>query len=247
MATWNSECALPGPVKKIFLPFARKLVEVYGDDLHSIFLFGSATGENFISGRSDINSVVVLNKVGAEDLSKALVLIASVRRLRIAAPLFMTEAHIKSSLDVFPIEFMDMQANYMVVYGNDFLKDLVIGTEHVRLFCEQQIKGKLIRIRQAFLEVGMSARNMERLLGEAMDSLIPVFRGLLKTKGISPSVVKEEIISQMGSSFGIASDAFLVIWQNKKTRSHFDRQQAAQVFATVIEQLELLAGIVDRL
>lgn len=247
MATWNSDCALPAQVKKIFLPFARKLVDIYGDDLRSIFIFGSAAGENFVPGRSDINSVVVLKHVGAAELTKGLALIASVRRLRIEAPLFMTETHIKSSLDVFPIEFMDMQDRYAVVYGEDFLKGLVIQTEHLRLFCEQQIKGKLIRLRQAFLEVGISARGMERLLGDALDSLMPVFRGLLKAKGLSSLGANEEIICQTGSAFGIESDAFLVIWQNKKAGSHFDKRRASQVFAMVIEQLELLAGAVDRL
>ncbi len=247
MLTWHSHEGLPESVAKTFLPFARKLIDLYGEEVQSIFLFGSASGENFIPKRSDINSAIVLTHVGVPELTKAQGLVNSVRRLRIQAPLFLTKAHIRSSLDVFPIEFMDMQNRYVVVYGQDFLKDLVIQTEHVRLFCEQQIKGKLIRIRQAFLEVGMTTRGMEHLLRDALDSLIPVFRGLLKTRGTPPASRKEDVLRQMGKAFGIEADAFLTIWQNKTQEYHLDKQRGREVLGAVLQQLDRLAEAIDQL
>jgi hypothetical protein len=45
-------------------------------------------------------------------------------RKRIAAPLIMTPEYIDTSLDVFPIEFFNIQQLHLTVYGDDIWLDL---------------------------------------------------------------------------------------------------------------------------
>lgn len=238
---------LPKPVKDAYIPFAKRLIALHGDNLSSIFLYGSATGANYIPKCSDINSVMVVKKIGFETLQKSLKLIASVRAKRIIAPLILTEAHIHSSRDVFPIEFLDMKDNSVVIFGTDFLKDLQIEGEHVRLFCEQQIKGKLIRIRQAYLEVGLKRRGTELLLRESLNSLIPVFRSLLKVKAVLVPADKKELLKKIGDVFALDTHVMVAIWEEKKNDERICGRDAREAFGDYIQVLERLAEAVDQL
>ncbi len=59
-------------------------------------------------------------------------------------PLFLTEEQINSSTDIFPIEFLDMQENYTVIYGKDVLRDISVDIKNLQKFTKIQ---KKIRIK----------------------------------------------------------------------------------------------------
>ena len=82
---------------------------LFGDDLLSVFLYGSAAGEEFIPGVSDYNLGVVLRALHPDHLRRAAAKVARWRRRRISPPLFLDPAFIRQSLDVFPIEFLEMK------------------------------------------------------------------------------------------------------------------------------------------
>lgn len=238
---------LPDEVKKLFIPFVNDFVALHQDDILSIFVYGSATGRNFIPKVSDINAVVVVKEISMDFLQRSLRVIASAKRKRIQAPLILTEEHILSSLDVFPIEFLDMKENYVLVYGRDVLDDLVIQGEHIRLFCEQQIKGKLIRIRQAYLEVGLRKKGVEAILKESLAALIPIFRRILSLKGLEAPLDKEELFQKMQEVFGIDTQVMAAIWRDKRNDERIGGKDVRDVFGCYITQLESLARAVDQL
>ena len=238
---------IPTQVRKVFDPFLKELTAVHKDNMVSVFLYGSAAGKNFVPGVSDINSVLVLRTVSLEALQKTLQPVARARRRRIQAPLIMTQEHIRSSLDVFPIEFLDMKEQYAVVYGEDVLKDIVIQDTHVRLFCEQQIKGRLIRIRQAYLEVGSKRRGVEALLKESLGSLFPVFRALIRWKGLSVPTRKEEVLKQLHEIFGVGTDTMSKIWKDRQNDERIDGRDVREIFGMYIKEVESLAQMVDKL
>ncbi len=161
--------------------------------------------------------------------------------------MILTEAHIRSSLDVFPLEFSDMQDDYVVVYGEDILKGLCIEQEHARLFCEQQIKGKLIRIRQSYLEMGLRRSGIEQLLKVSLNSLIPVFRSLLRLKGSDIPVDHGQMLDEVQKTFGIKLDAMVAIWKDQRNDERIAGRDVREVFGQYIQQLEDLAKAVDQL
>ena len=69
--------------------------------------------------------------------------------------MFLTRDYVLNSLDVFPIEFSEIKDQYKVIFGDDIFKDVEIPSKDVRLLCEQQVKGKLLHLRQAYVEVVM--------------------------------------------------------------------------------------------
>lgn len=239
---------IPQDIRKNVINFIDKLIKLYEDNIKMIALYGSATGRDYRPGISDINLLCVLRDIEFSGLKKSLKLISWGIRRRIAAPLFLSIEHIRSSQDVFPMEFLEMKENHVVLYGEDFLKGLDVSNKNVRVFCEEQIKGKLIRIRQAYLEIGLKRKGMEALLKESMNGLMPVFRNLLRLKGnTAPPKDKERILSDLSDAFGLERNIFIGILRDKKNDEKIGRRDIEYYMEKYIEQIKKLALIVDKL
>ena len=234
-------------VKSSIVPFCEKLVEIHADNIKAIILYGSATSKEFVPKKSNINIMIVFNDLGLNELKKSLKLVAKGRKKRITAPLFLTMRHIETSTDVFPIEFLEMKENHLLVYGEDILDDLKISQENIRLQCESQIKGKLIRLRQAYLEIGLKRKGIESLMIDSLTSLFPIFRNILRLKGEAPPATKEDVIELMKNKFNINDQIFLNILRDKKGDEKIGEQPAEQAFETYLEEIRKLALIVDEL
>ncbi|GAF85441.1 unnamed protein product, partial [marine sediment metagenome] len=133
-------------VRKLIQPYLNELLKIHRDNIISIFLCGAAVGADYVHKASNITLLVILEKLGFADLQKSLKTISRGINKKIAAPLLLTRKHMETSTDVFPIEFLEMKENHLTLYGEDLLGPLEIKPANIRLFCEEQIKGKLIRI-----------------------------------------------------------------------------------------------------
>ena len=234
-------------VRKKVEPYLKKLLEIHGDNIISIVLYGSATGDDFSPKSSDINLLVVFKELDFPQLNKSLKLISGGIQKKIVAPLFLSSMHVETSKDVFPIEFLEIQENNKVLYGQDLFKDMQIEQRHIRLFCEQQIKGKLIRLRQAYMEVGLKKKGIEALMKESLYGLMPIFRALLRLRRFEPLVDKEGIIGQLSDSLSLDRDVFLAILRDKKDDEKIAGQDVAVYFERYIGEIKKLAIAVDQL
>ena len=171
-------------------PYFKEFLAIHQDNVISIAIYGSASGGDYLPKFSDINSLVIFRQFEFSQLKKSLGVIARGISKKITAPLVLTREDIRSSVDIFPIEFWDMKENHVLIYGEDVLTSLDIPQKYLRLFCEQQIKGKLIRIRQAYLEAGRTYKGKESLLKDSLTTLMPIFRVLIRLKGRVPPINK---------------------------------------------------------
>jgi hypothetical protein len=238
---------LPGGVRKKISPYMEGLLKAHGENIISIFIYGSAASGDFIPGVSGINSAVVFNDLKFEQLKKSLHQVGSGIRKQIVAPLFITREYIKTSCDTFPLEFLEMKENHLIIYGKDLLQDLEVRTDHIRFVCEEQLKGKLIRIRQAYLEIGLRKKGMEALVKESLDSLFPVFKGLLRLKGVAPPSKKEEAARLLTKTFGINGDVFIAVLQDKEIDEKIGSEDMESFLEKYIEQIRQLTYIADQL
>jgi len=140
-----------------------------------------------------------------------------------------------------------MKENHLCLYGKEMLNQMDIKRDHIRLFCEEQIKGKLIRIRQAYLEIGLRKKGIEALMKESMYSLIPVFRNLLRLKDITPPVEKEQILTGVSRQFGLDESVFVTILKDKRDDEKIGGQDVEVYFEKYLDQIQKLAIIVDKL
>ena len=99
---------LPEKVIPVLRSYLKKMIEIQGNNLIAASVYGSAASGDFSPKSSDLNLLLICEKVDLPDLKKSLKLVDKGIRKRITAPLFLTREYLKTSADVFPIEFSDM-------------------------------------------------------------------------------------------------------------------------------------------
>ena len=238
---------LPSDVSGKFAPYLRDLLALYSGQVGCVAIYGSAVGQNYVPGRSDINSVIILNEIAFDHLNRALKVIARGIKQKIAAPLFLTKDHILSSLDVFPIEFLDIKENHVIVFGEDAFAALTIPQGHLKLFCEHELKGKLIRIRQVYLEQGLRSPMVETLLKGSLHSLIPIFRNLLRLKNGLVETDKVRIIEGLAKAYQLDGQVFLDILKHRTHGLRIPSVMLGNLMQKYLIELEKLARAVDKI
>jgi len=231
-------------VKKVLVPFSQAMIALHGDNLKSISLYGSAVGEDFIPKKSNVNLLLVMERIDPPDLKMSLKLIKQGRKKGII-PLLFTIEHIKSSTDTFPVEFLEMKENYVLIYGKDILDELEVNSRNVRHQCEQQLKGGLIRLYQVYLEIGMREKRIRALLINSLTSFIPIFRSLLRLKRKALPVKKRDIISDLEREFTVNGGIFLKVLEMKEGKKVKDNLE--KLFGDYLEEVEKLCIISDRM
>jgi hypothetical protein len=239
--------SVPKDPTEIFPEITDDYKAIYGADLISIILYGSAVGQDYRPGRSDINFMMVLSEGGIEQLDKAFKTVAKWRRRNVAIPLFLTEGYIQSSLDVFPIEYLNFQQNHRLVFGNDVLKGLTFKTEDVRLQCEREIKGKLLLLREAFLETMGKDRQLKELIGRSLGALSAIFEALLYLKEEPPPTGKRAIIARTCELFDLDGPLFTKLLDLKEEKFKPGHDEVRVMFRDYLTQMRKLAKRVDAL
>jgi predicted nucleotidyltransferase len=228
-------------LKAIVLPYLTKLLEIHKENIVSIVLYGSATGKYFMPKTSDINLAVIFKVLEFRQLKDSLKLINSGASKRITAPLLLSLSHIESSKDTFPVEFIEIKENNILLYGKDVFSGLNIDEANLTLFCKREIEGKIIRLRQAYLEVGLKKKGVEALMKESLYSLIPVFRALLRSRVKNPPVDKEKILLEFCSHNGLAKDIFIAILRDRMNDEKIKGEDIEVVFEKYLKEIEKIS------
>jgi len=231
--------------KEIFLEITEDYRALFGDDLSGIILYGSAVGNDYLPGISDINFLIILTEEGITHLERAFETMAKWRKRRVAVPLFLTEEYIRTSLDVFPIEYLSMQYRSIVVHGKDILKTISIRPEFLRLQCEREIKGKLLILRESFLQTRGKARSLRTLIGQSLGAFEAIFRALLHLKGQIPSPRKRDILRQACQSYGLDAGLFERLLDVKQDKVRPKDEEIKALFREYIGEIQKLSKQID--
>jgi len=246
MSDYKNLDKIPENLRKVVPQYLDSLLSAMGQDVKSVFLYGSAAGNDYNPRTSDVNIGIVLDEVPVKKLKNAAGIVKKGRKRRIAVPLFLTESYIKASLDTFPIEFIEMKDLSILIRGEDILGGIGIEREDLRRECEQQIKGKLVTIKQAYLEQALTRRGLETLIKKVFSSLMPVLRNALRLNDPgTPPIDKEEILARVGGEFGIDVEPFLEILRDKKADGRISGRCPEIFLEEFVHALERLSDIID--
>jgi hypothetical protein len=236
-------------VQKSVSSFCRKFLNTLPGRICSICIYGSAAVGEHIPKHSDINLMIMVDRLEMNDLQSCFKLIKKGREKRISAPLLLTEEHISTSTDTFPIEFLEMKEKHINIYGIDPFLNLVIDPKNLRLQCEQQIKGKLIRLRQAYIEVGLKKRQLIGLLTTSFTSLLPVLRNSIRLvePDIKPPRGNEEIILRVCKDFQLENEVLLQILKIKKRALKPNKDLLHNIFKGYLRNLTELSKRIDQI
>lgn len=227
--------------------FTEKLIEQLGDNLQSVTVVGSSLTEDFVSGKSDINTVVVLGKQDFNSLKIIAGMAKSMSKRKISVPLLMTPEYIERSRDVFGIELLSFQLTHETIFGQDLFDGLDFVKSDVRLQCERELKATLIRLRQGYIAAGANKRLVRDVLVSAASALVPLLQAMLWLKNIVRTREAESVFTKAADEFSVNVDSLVAArgWRHEKRR--LEQSEIINVFESIYAAVERLSVIIDEL
>ncbi len=229
--------------KKTVLSFCHGIMQSQNHNLKSIIIYGSATRDDYQFGHSDINLLVVLDRIDGLILKEMLDPVTKGRRNGIS-PFFLTKENLHSSADVFPVKFLSIRESYSLIWGEDHLKELEISREHLRLRCEQEIKNLLLRLRRYYLFEG--GRKLDVILNQIYISFIETVRYILSLSS-NQTIKREDVIASASETFDFDSK---IIQQIKALHNHdlsLSRDEAEKLYDQFITVVDKIAIAIDQM
>lgn len=237
----------PEQPEKIFPQLTEDYRGIFGDALLSIILYGSGASGHYVAGKSDLNFLVVLTDKGVEGLEKAMDTVARWRKSRVAVPLFMTKDYICSSLDAYPIEFLDMKLNHVLVYGEDVFAGLEVDPCHLRLQVERELKGKLLHLRTRFLETEGKEKKVRELIRVSLTAFLSAFKALLHIMGIAVPRERREIIAAAVRAVGVDGAVFMKCMDIREGADKLSRAELMDIYKDYVKEIDQLCRRVDEM
>ena len=220
---------------------------LFGDDLDSVFLFGSAASGDFIPGVSDYNLGIVLRSVRPEHLRRACAKIARWGRRRISPPLFLDPAFIRQSLDVFPIEFMEMKEAHRILYGPDPFAGLEVSLTNLRHQCESEIRGKLLGLRTGYLRAAASPKEVMKLALGSLKPVLLVLRNFLRLRGERAPGKMAEVVDRIEVRTNLTLTAVRRLTAVRAGEGEVKRAEVIPLFEAYLEEVRAIAERLEAL
>jgi len=224
--------------------FLEELTVAAGSKLLSVVLYGSAARGDFHEKTSDLNLILVLEDLSPATLEMLSPIIRRWLKKDHPSPRLFTPSLISESADVFPMEMLDLQSCRLVLFGRDPFAGLAVGRAHLRLQCERELRTKLMRLREAYVECHDLPEELKRLLTGSYTTFVAVFRGCLSLMGGSVPLRNAEVVEAFCRRAGLASGPFEEVDRLKRGES--SNESLKVVFSSYYEQLSRAVEKIDR-
>jgi hypothetical protein len=198
---------------------ARELQAILGPRLRSALLHGSVARGEAISGVSDVNVLILLDRVDPP----ALRLISRLARRWAEAgntpPMVMSWTEWQEASDAFAIEVADMTDARVVLAGEDPVANLSADLAAMRLQAERELRGKLVQLRTGLLLAAEHPEEIGTLLLTALPSFTTYFRALLRLSGRPVPSSTEATITEAAATAHFDAEPFRRVWRARMART----------------------------
>ena len=233
-------------LEQILKQFTDEATAVYGASLLSLVLYGSAASSEYVEGRSNINCLVLLNDVTPDELKKCSALLPEWHKRGFSTPLFIDPLYVRSSVDVFPLEFLDMKQRYRLLFGQDFLKNLEVSRQRLRFQCEQELKGKMLKLRQLYLEASPSAPRIVSLLAKSSSSFMILLRALIYLQRMPAPSSAENVLGEL-AQLGLHTEAIAKVYALKRRADAISETEIDNLFRQYLGEIQVIVEFVDKM
>ena len=224
-------------------PFLAKVDAAIGPD-YSAVLYGSvARGEN-IAGLSDINLLLVLDRLTSDILVRLEPPFSAWVEQNQTPPLLMTRSEWQRASDVFPVEITDMKTAYRTLRGPDPVASLIIRPGDHRRALERDFRGKLNRLRQAFVPCELDPESLGIHARRSIASVTVLYRSLLVLVGEAVPPNMAGVLTQGGRVAGFDPGVLVEIADHRGDQGWKCRREAFEEYLSAVERT---VGYVDQL
>jgi len=187
--------------------FAREVSGALGPRLVALLLYGSAARGPYVAGRSDMNTLLVCDRIDDGLFTALESLVRAWTRAGHPPPLILTEQEWNDSADAFPIEYEEMREAHRLLAGRDPWAGIVVRREDVRRQLEYELLSKLVRLRQAYTAFWSDPRRLTAVVRSSVSGLLTMLRSVLRLSGVTPPAHPEALVRDAAARIGFAPDA----------------------------------------
>ena len=224
-----------------------ELRNAHGEHLAAIVLYGSAAAGDKAQ-RVDHNLLIVLKRIAAADLRAAQKALVPWLKLGEPPPVYFTVEELRRAVDVFPIEFMQMEQARKVLWGQDPFELVEISRANLRHQTEYELRTKLIQLRRLFVPASVSADKLARLMSDSLASFAALFRAVLVLHGQEPPVNKVDAIRATVKLLELNAAPFEKILELRMQQTpSMTEAEADGLFSAYMDQIGRVIQAVDKL
>jgi hypothetical protein len=166
-----------------------------------------------------------------------------IRKHKLPVPLIISTRFIQSSLDSYPLEFLDIQSDYTNLFvRDDVIENLVFNPDDVRLQIERELKSKWLLTRLVALEREQDKKHLFQVLKESFTSLIPVFKGFCQIGGTPIPKDLDKLLDQNAEILRVDMKVLKFIATQPKSPSH---ELTQNLFNDYVRLLGACSDVVD--
>ncbi len=191
--------------------YSAEISSIAKDQLVSVAIFGAAVTRDWRPSWP-IHHVIVTS---TDDLGLITELGRGLRRqaikIGLSAPLLVTKEMIASSLDTFPLEWLEIRTCHETVGGTDVFNSLTCEREPLRLQCERESLTIAMTLRQRALSLGSG--NMP--LADLAEQAVRVARGLIYLTTGSSLAAPSDVIASASTSLSINLQPIIAAWNGE--------------------------------
>jgi hypothetical protein len=140
-----------------------------------------------------------------------------------------------------------MRNNHILIYGENVLEQIDVSPENLRLQIERELKGKLILLRQGYLEAQGQPLQLKNLISRSFTAFISIFKALLYYKHDAAPRKRRDTINELAKVFAIDAEAFLQCADIKEGKSNLSGDNIVRLFTKYTQEVANMCNIVDSL
>ena len=221
--------------------------ESLGSEFLAAYLTGSVLNQGFDERHSDVNALIVTRSLNLDILDALRLRIPESKKPPHFDPLFLTQRQIEKSLDVFPIEWIDIQERHMLLEGQDVLGGLEVPRGNLRLQLEHDLRRNLILLRKAYLANAGNPDRLEGVLRGAASSFAALCRTLLRLQGESPPADTPRVLERVADVYHLEAEGLLAAHLVRFAEHHYRGNEVLSLYRKFLVEVERLVNAIDEM
>jgi len=231
--------------EKLLAEFVERVKAAAGGNLVSVVLYGSAAEGEFHPEYSDLNILCMVHDTAFGALTPISAVVDWWRGKKHHPPLVLTAEELRTTADVFSIEFLDMKQRYRVLWGDDVLKSLEVPMHLHRSQLEYELREKLFLLRQhMMLARGKEAKLWEVML-QSISSFTTLFRHVLVEMGKTERQHSLDAVKELASHLNFDASPFVTLIEVRAKKIDRKQLRATNIAASYLSVIERVAAAVD--
>jgi len=223
--------------------YAAEVMRALGDAGVGVVLYGSAAGGDWVAGRSDINTAIVVRRAAVSALDALAPVIARWRPKGFALPVLLDQDQVAQASHLFPMELDDIRRQHRLLAGVNPFSTLATDDAALRRECAQEAFGKLLRLRAYYVEHAARPADLGGMMVESVKTFITVIRHLLRLRGVEEPRGFAAVLTAGEAVIG-PLPAMRRVLEQRENNASADAPEVSELAGRYVDEVERLVGAV---